>query len=337
MSISVKNIFDLDSPFANFMNTLAGILWVGILWLVCSIPLITIGAASSAAYNVTVNVVRRGRNYVTSSFFEAFKDNFVVSLPVQFIALIVALLLGFDCVYLYGYGTEFSQMLSYILYAFIIVFFAIMFYIYPIMQRFDESRIEIFKLAFYMTFRHLLSTIGLLILFALALAAVYMLPWSLIAVPGIWWFCQSLIIERILRKFSTIDAEDDDGEEGSEEDNEDYAEETSSGKAHDNAYEEDTSYGTAHDNAYEKDTSYGKAHDDAYENEDGNNSLNTADGTQTSKKVVVKRRRLKKLFKPSNKKLSSNGTLVDNPAEDGALHDDLYDDEGFKDRIIKKK
>lgn len=306
----MKNIFSLDSSFANFMNTLAGIIWVGVLWLVCSLPLITLGAASCAAYNVTVNVVRHGRNYVTSSFFEAFKENWKVSLPVQIIALTLFLLLGFDCIYLYGYGTEFSQMLTYIIYAFSILFFVIMFYLYPTMQRFDESRIELFKIAFYMTFRHILSSIALLLIFIIAILAVYFMPWSILIIPGIWWYLQSFIIERILRKFSTT--EDDDETEEDEEYKDDNIEDD---------YDEEN-------NRQIDDLPLRKNRGEKNTGEREDRPVRT---------VIVKRRRLKKIFKRDDHidSKDSNMTSEDNDnKEDKEIIEDVKDK--FEDRVIKK-
>ena len=43
-------MFRFDGAFGCFMNLLFDILYVGILWVVFSIPLITAGASSAAAY-----------------------------------------------------------------------------------------------------------------------------------------------------------------------------------------------------------------------------------------------------------------------------------------------
>lgn len=216
----MNKLFGLDTPFANFMTTLANIIWTGMLWLVCSLPLFTIGASSAAAYRVTVQVVRGKKSYVTREFFSAFKENFKITLPMQMLALVLFTWLMFDCIYLFGYGTDFSYTLSLILYVFLFVLFAVLFYLYPCVQKFDESRLELFKLAFYMTFRYIFTTLGLLLLFVAALLAVYLMPWSILVVPGVWWYLQSFLIERIIRKFlkNPNEDENDTEEEDSEED-----------------------------------------------------------------------------------------------------------------------
>lgn len=194
------------------MNVFASVILVGILWLITSVPVITIGASSCAAYDTTVNVIRKGRGYSVSFFFESFKTNFFVSLPVVIILMGIMGILGFDCIYLYGYGTEFSQMLLYIIIVFAIVFTVISFYIFPVMQRFDESRFEIMKLAFYITFRHIFTSVILLGLLIVAIIGIYYMPWSILLIPGIWWFIVSIFIEKILGRFSTESIEEDNNE-----------------------------------------------------------------------------------------------------------------------------
>lgn len=206
----MKNIFRMDSPFAGLMNLLASVLFVGLLWLICSIPVITFGAASCAAYDTTVNVIRKRRGYVASYFFDSFKDNFLISLKVQIVAIVILGILGFDSIYLYGYGTDFSVTLSYILYGIIALFLLIITYIYPVMQRFDESFFELFKLSFYITFRYIFTSVSIVIMLAIMSLCIYLMPWSIVVIPGLWIFIKSIIIERIIRKFSTVLVEEEE-------------------------------------------------------------------------------------------------------------------------------
>ncbi len=205
----MNKIFGMDTAFAHFMNTLANIIWIGLLWLLCSLPVVTAGAASSAAYYAMVHVVQKKRGYATEEFFRGFKTNLKLSIPIWLVILAVFAWLFFDIIYLYGYGTDFAAALSYILYAFVVLLLAIVFYIFPCLQKFDESNFELFKLSFYFSFRHLITTIVQVVLFVLALLGVYFMPWSILLIPGLWWYAESFLVERILKKYSEKDAEED--------------------------------------------------------------------------------------------------------------------------------
>ena len=54
----MKHIFSLDGKLFLFLNRLADLLLLNILWLITSIPLLTIGASTTALYYVTLKCVR---------------------------------------------------------------------------------------------------------------------------------------------------------------------------------------------------------------------------------------------------------------------------------------
>ena len=49
----MNNIFGQESKFFKVMNTLGSIIGVSIMWLICCIPIVTIGASTIALYYTT--------------------------------------------------------------------------------------------------------------------------------------------------------------------------------------------------------------------------------------------------------------------------------------------
>lgn len=52
------HILDYDGKFINFLNKATDTLIATLLWLVCSIPIITIGASTTAYYSVMLKLVK---------------------------------------------------------------------------------------------------------------------------------------------------------------------------------------------------------------------------------------------------------------------------------------
>ena len=71
-----SEIFNYDNGFWRFMGKLWDALVLNILWVVCCIPLVTVGAATTAVYYVALKLARDEEGYVISSFFKSFKENF---------------------------------------------------------------------------------------------------------------------------------------------------------------------------------------------------------------------------------------------------------------------
>ena len=52
------NFFSLNSPFARGINKLVMMLYAGVLWFLCSLPIVTWGAATAALYEVILKAVK---------------------------------------------------------------------------------------------------------------------------------------------------------------------------------------------------------------------------------------------------------------------------------------
>ena len=65
-----------NAKFFQFADTLAQLMWLNLLTLVCSLPIVTAGASAAAMHYVLIHVLRDGKNGVTSSFCRAFREKF---------------------------------------------------------------------------------------------------------------------------------------------------------------------------------------------------------------------------------------------------------------------
>ncbi len=67
-----------DSKFAQSMETFADAVWLTILMILTSIPLITIGASLCAGHDAARRI-ERGEGHITAAYFRAFASNFLES------------------------------------------------------------------------------------------------------------------------------------------------------------------------------------------------------------------------------------------------------------------
>lgn len=68
-------IFSVESPIIQFLTKVSMMMWLGILWLVCCLGVVTIGAATAALYRMMFNL-RQDLKCNTAAFFAAFRENF---------------------------------------------------------------------------------------------------------------------------------------------------------------------------------------------------------------------------------------------------------------------
>lgn len=95
------NLFNLDNPVWVFMGQLVDFALLTGLWLLCCIPVVTAGASTKALYTVTMQMAKKEEGYTASSFFRAFRENFIESTLLGLGLFVLAVFLGSD-LYVYG-------------------------------------------------------------------------------------------------------------------------------------------------------------------------------------------------------------------------------------------
>ena len=89
----MKNFFSMDSKFFTFMGKVADAVILNLLFLVTSLPIITIGASLAALYTVTLKQSEGTSAYIVKEYFHAWKNNFRQSTLLWIFSLIVYALL----------------------------------------------------------------------------------------------------------------------------------------------------------------------------------------------------------------------------------------------------
>ena len=69
-------MFRSDSLLMRLLDRLGTLLILNLLFLLCSLPIVTVGAASTALYTVTLREARGDARSILSGFFTAFRKNF---------------------------------------------------------------------------------------------------------------------------------------------------------------------------------------------------------------------------------------------------------------------
>lgn len=101
--ISGNTMADDSSRLWKFGEGLTGVCIVGAMWLLCSLPIVTAGAATTAMYTVFLRNIRspyEQKRYV-KPFFASFKQNFRESTILWLIQIAVSAVLGVDVYYYY--------------------------------------------------------------------------------------------------------------------------------------------------------------------------------------------------------------------------------------------
>jgi len=200
------NLFGPDSGFMRVLNMISDIVLISMLWLLCSLPVVTVGASTTAAYYTIMKVVHKKTGYISREFFKSFKLNFKDSLIITIIyeALMALLIFNIYTMYQAMGAEEPSSTTFYLLFTYCVLFLiliAVMIYTYPTLSRFVMTRFRIVRFAIYALFRHMLTTLILLVVFIISFVALVVFPVCVIIMPGLCLYIYSLFMEKILRRY----------------------------------------------------------------------------------------------------------------------------------------
>ena len=205
-------LFSIDNPFWQFVSRLLHILLLNLLWFVCPIPVVTIGAAATAVYSVTLKMVRNQEGYIIKSFFKAFRDNFRQATVIWLILLTAGAVIGADLfVYLRVSSMALPQMiLMTAFFAAALLFLLESIYVFALLAHFDNTVKRTMGNALIMAIRHLPSSI-MMAASAILLTALGFLvfPPILLGGPALFAWINSFFLVKIFDRYEQPDRFED--------------------------------------------------------------------------------------------------------------------------------
>ena len=170
------NIFNSDSGFSKFMNRVADLFILNILWIFCSIPIITIGATTTALYSVNLKFIDNEEENLIKTFFKSFKENFKKSTIIWLIILSLSIILGFNLVFWLKCGLSLSYFALPFIFFSLFIFLLVIPYIFIILTKTKCSILNIFKYCFIISLKNLPYSVLIVLFGASVLFATFYFP-----------------------------------------------------------------------------------------------------------------------------------------------------------------
>ena len=167
----MNTLFNFDNPVLQFINKIVYSVYLNILWFVCCIPIVTIGASTTALFYVTLKMSKNEEGNITESFFRSFKANLKQGTKIWMVLLFLGIILGIDGYVLYHMRFEiiFWTLCTAVFCVAAAAYAIVLMYIFPLLARFDNTTGAMFKNALFMGIRFLLCTIVMAVIYFLML------------------------------------------------------------------------------------------------------------------------------------------------------------------------
>lgn len=199
--------FNWDNKFFAALGKMVDCMALSALWFFCSLPIITLGASTSALYYAIHKSVRGNRGYMSKNFFQAFVKGFKQSTLSWLILLVIQIVLFLDEYITYQTlkaGSAFGTLFYFFL---IMIVFSVLWglYLFPYIARFEDNVKTTLKNSLLMMIIHLPWSLLVLLLFVIAALVVYFFPILIFLIPALLFLTYDAILERIFRKYMSAE------------------------------------------------------------------------------------------------------------------------------------
>ena len=198
----MTDLFNADGPVLQFVNKIVYSVYLNILWFLCCIPVITVGASTTALFYVTLKISKNEEGNITKAFFRSFRQNFRQGTLIWLILLAAGIILGVDGYVLYHMRFEnvFWTIGTAVFLVAVAAYAIILMYIFPLLARFENTVKAMFLNSLLLGMRFLLCTAAMAaIYFVMAFVVINVFTPAIIFGEGLCALLCSFLLSNILQ------------------------------------------------------------------------------------------------------------------------------------------
>ena len=183
---------------------------ISLLWLMTSLPIITIGASTTASFYVMMRRISDRESSIITDYFSSFKSNFITSTLVYITIALLAATIIFNLVTFQVTG-NFDLIIYALQFLIAIELFFIYIHIFPLASRFDIGYVKLFKTALIIANKHLFISLTHIAAMVAILWLCFNAPFIFVFAFGFYCWASSIMLMNVYRKYyPNMDKDTDD-------------------------------------------------------------------------------------------------------------------------------
>lgn len=187
-----KQLF--EKPIWNALSQVADFAILNVLWIICSLPIVTLGAATTALYDCMMKIIGQRDQCIVSMFFRSFRRNLKQGTVLTLLSAISGFFLLCDLRY-FGILDGMVFKLAFAIFAILGVFWVITIsYVFPILAQFDNTVMGHIRSAVLVGLMNLKRTIPIVILNMVPIGIFLFAPSVFLMCMPIWLLCGASLI-----------------------------------------------------------------------------------------------------------------------------------------------
>lgn len=199
----MENLFAYDGKVSSFIRKCTRLLVINTYWLICCIPIVTIGAATTAMYYTIQKTVMHERGYVSKEFFRSFKDNCKQGIGIWLIYVAAGAWFA-ECVYYFHNRMLEGNSIGFLWYLFagVLIFLVLLvIYTFAYMARFEQNVVGTIKDSFIIMLVHFRTNIVVALILLITVLVIYLENLFLLILPVMAMFVICRSMEKIFQKY----------------------------------------------------------------------------------------------------------------------------------------
>jgi len=197
----MKWLFNTEGIIYKAMTAVYQMIILNLLWCITSIPLVTVGASTTALYYVIGKIVRKEEVHEIKDFYKSFRENFKQATCIWMILCAAYVMIYTNFSFLENYGSMGGLMLAVQLPVLVQVVIITVF-VFPLLSRYESSTMGIIKASWVLGIKHVFSCFGILAIIAAAALIARTVPGLFLLVfISFTAFAIYLVVGRIMEKY----------------------------------------------------------------------------------------------------------------------------------------
>lgn len=201
------NFFNPENPVFRFTGRVLDLLILSFLWLVCSLPVVTVGPASAALYYSCAKCLRHQESGPYRSFLSSFRQNLKTGTGATVCFLVLALLLDGGYLFLVmaaGTGSRVWGTVRIMYLVLLLIPVSMASCAFPLLSRFTYTVGGLLSNSLRLTFRHLprMAAAGVLNTAGVVLTVWFWYYGVILLTPALCALLSTFLLEPVFRKYT---------------------------------------------------------------------------------------------------------------------------------------
>lgn len=213
------NFLHEETPVTKLLSRFMDLILLNVFWLICSIPIVTIGASTTALYDMTMRLALHEEINILTDFFKSFVHNLKKGTLLYLLALAAGAFLAADFWSAMQWDIPFKFALQVLILSVSYFYVATVSHAIPTLAYFDEPVFQTVKHGFIMAMRNGIFTVYIMVLDLIPFFLFFLFPltfwkslfiWMTVGIALIAWL-NSLHLVRLFdpQRVKALEAEEE--------------------------------------------------------------------------------------------------------------------------------